>query len=168
MTRFAAITLLGVFISLPVLCEANFRTLQQVDPPQTSNVHVHARRRLQDGSSQYTAIWYFVHEGSCAGATQPTIILACNGGDGINVESMSNGVTCTPLDSLSTECSTAASGSSGHAVDFTCAGTELSETTARATIPTQVDPCLGGDQLAAEWGECCPVFIIRLCDYTCM
>jgi hypothetical protein len=155
MTSFAALSLLGVFVSLPVVCEANFPTLKQVVSPQTNSIQVHPRRRLQDGSSQYSAIWYFVHEGSCSGATQPSIILSCNGGDGIKIDSTSGSVItpCTRLDSLSVECTTEATGSSGHAVDFTCAGTDLNETTATATIPTQVNTCLGGDQLAAEWGH---------------
>ena len=164
MTSFAALSLLGVFVSLPVVCEANFPTLKQVVSPQTNSIQVHPRRRLQDGSSQYSAIWYFVHEGSCSGATQPSIILSCNGGDGIKVDSTSSSVItpCTPLDSLSVECTTEATGSSGHAVDFTCAGTDLNETTATATIPTQENSCLGGDQLAAEWGEFCFFFILIL------
>jgi len=157
MMRSATLALLGLLASVPVVCEAEFRTLAQVPPPANSiAVQNRGKRMLQSNvTSFYTAIWYFVHEGSCASTTEPSIVLACDGGDGIAIETQSVDVTCGSVDQtgLTVECTSAAGATSGHAVDFSCTGASLDETTAKATIPEQVDDCLGGDQLAAEWGH---------------
>lgn len=149
---------LALLAALPVVCESHIhRSLKDVLPPGNKvAVERRGERRLQGNvTSFYSAVWYFVHEGSCAGAAEPSIILACAGGEGISVESQSQAVACgdTNGTDLSVECFTDADVSSGHAVDFTCTGSSLAETLAEATIPTQVDPCLGGDQMAAEWGR---------------
>lgn len=157
MMRSTVLALVGLF----AVCEASkpkvHSSLKDVPSPANSVAVQHRGLRTLQGTmtSSYTAVWYFVHEGSCNGATEPSIILSCDGGDGISVETQSQFVICESSDEtgLTAECTTEAVASSGHAVDFTCTGASLDETTAKATIPEQVSGCLGGDQLAAEWGR---------------
>lgn len=104
-------------------------------------------------ASFYTAFWSYSYEGSCAnGIPMPTIILKCNGGEGIGIETRSQGVTCDSRDGLSVECNTVqAVTNSEYSVDFNCMGWSLNDTSAEAIIPEQSNSCLGGG--ISEWSR---------------
>lgn len=150
--------LLGLLLSVPGVISASFgvkmKSPEFLEEIKTSIVlQPKESRKLQgDVVSTYTSIWYFVHSGVCEGTEEPTVSLNCTNGGIVTLTAVSQYPSCIEPSDSELLCTTNAAKSTGHAVEFTCAGKTMEDTIASASITEQTSDCLGGGG-AADWGN---------------
>jgi hypothetical protein len=159
MTMMLRIAIVSAFLGSLAVCDASFvdKKLMESDMfgeaiEQTVMLKPNGSRKLQDAiTSNYTAYWYVVRDGTCSDADQPTVSLKCTNGGTAAVTALSSFVSTEKISDSEYSCSTSGEESS-HAVDFSCSGDTLQDTMASATIPEQSSDCLSGTD-AGNWGQ---------------
>lgn len=163
MTIMLRITIVSAFLGWLAVCNASLVDKKLMESPKypveiekTVMLKPYGSRKLQDAiTSNYTAYWYVVREGTCSDAEQPMVSLKCTNGGTATVTATSS------LEYVSTEkasdsewlCSTSGPATSNHAVNFTCSGATLSDTVASATLLEQTSDCLSGTDAPGDWGQ---------------
>lgn len=151
--------LLGLLVSVPGVISTSFGVELKESPEFLGEIKTRIvlqpkeSRKLQGKVvSTYTAIWYFVHTGGCKGTEEPMVSLKCTNGGNATLTAISQYPSCSEASDAEWLCSTNVTNSTGHAVEFTCAGETMEDTVASASIMKQTSDCLGGAG-AAEWGH---------------